>query len=47
MDAKDLATVRDYILGLEPTPFSADSADLNSDGAVDIVDLARMIEMVK
>ena len=47
MDAKDIATVRDYILGLNPTPFSPESADLSDDGTVDIVDLTRLIEMVK
>ena len=47
VNEEDFATVRDYILGLNPTPFSPESADLSDDGTVDIVDLTRLIEMVK
>ena len=39
--------LRSYILGLALTPFSLESANLNGDGAVDIVDLTLLIEMLK
>ena len=47
VDAWDIATLRDYILGLNPRPFSFKSANLNGDGVVDIVDLTMLIEMLK
>ena len=47
VNAQDVDCLRDYILGLDPTPFSLESANLNGDGAVDIVDLTLLIEMLK
>ena len=47
VNAKDIETVRNYILGLPATPFSLESADLDKSHTVDIVDLTRLIEMVK
>ena len=47
VDAQDIATVRDYILGRDPQPFSLESADLDESGTVDIVDLTRLIEKLK
>ena len=46
VNAQDIATVRDYILGLDPQPFSFESANLNGDGAVDIQDLTQLIEIL-
>ena len=47
VNAADLETIRDYILGLAPAPFSLESADLNESGTVDIADLTRLIEKLK
>ena len=47
VNAKDIETLRDYILGLDPTPFSLESAHLNEDSVVDIVDVTLLIEMLK
>ncbi len=46
VDAQDIATVRDYILGLDPQPFSFESANLNGDSTVDIQDLTQLIEIL-
>ena len=46
VDAQDIATVRDYILGLDPQPFSFESANLNGDGTVDIQDLTQLIQLL-
>ena len=46
VDAQDIATVRDYILGLAPAPFSFESANLNGDSTVDIQDLTQLIEIL-
>ena len=46
MNAQDVDCLRDYILGLDPQPFSFESADLNGDGEVDIQDLTLLIEML-
>ena len=45
--AEDLATIRDYILGLNPSPFFPEAADMNVDGDVDIVDLTILIKRLK
>ena len=46
VDAQDIATVRDYILGLDPQPFSFESANLNGDSVVDIQDLTQLIQLL-
>ena len=46
VDAQDIATVRDYILGLDPQPFSFESANLNGDSEVDIQDLTLLIQLL-
>ena len=46
VDAQDIATVRDYILGLDPQPFSLESADMNANGVVDIQDLTQLIQLL-
>ena len=46
VNAKDITTVRDYILGLDPKPFSLESANLNGDSTVDIADLAKLIQLL-
>ena len=46
VDAQDIATIRDYILGLDPQPFSFESANLNGDSAVDIQDLTKLIQLL-
>ena len=46
VDAQDIATVRDYILGLDPQSFSFESANLNGDSAVDIQDLTKLIQLL-
>jgi hypothetical protein len=46
VNATDVATVRDYILGLDPKPFSLESANLNGDSTVDIADLAKLIQLL-
>ena len=46
VNAQDVDCLRDYILGLDPQPFSFESANLNGDGAVDIVDLTRLIQLL-
>ena len=46
VNALDVATVRDYILGLDPQPFSFESANLNGDSEVDIQDLTQLIEIL-
>ena len=45
----DVNAVCAYILGLLPDdqPFDEESADVSNDGTVDIVDLTRLIELVK
>ena len=46
VNATDFATVRGYILGLDPKPFSLESANLNGDSTVDIADLAKLIQLL-
>ena len=46
VNATDVATVRDYILGLDPKPFSLESANLNGDSTVDIADLTKLIQLL-
>ena len=46
VNATDVATVRDYILGLDPKPFSLESANLNGDSTVNIADLAKLIQLL-
>ena len=46
VNATDIDCLRDYILGLDPQPFSFESANLNGDSAVDIVDLTQLIEIL-
>ena len=46
VNATDVATVRSYILGLDPKPFSLESANLNGDSTVDIADLAKLIQLL-
>ena len=46
VDAQDIATIRNYILGLDPQPFSFESANLNGDSTVDIQDLTQLIEIL-
>ena len=46
VNAQDVDCLRDYILGLDPQPFSFESADLNGNGEVDIQDLTLLIEML-
>ena len=46
VDAQDIATIRDYILGLDPQPFSFESANLNGDSVVDIQDLTKLIQLL-
>ena len=46
VDAQDIATVRDYILGRDPQPFSFESANLNGDSTVDIQDLTQLIQLL-
>ena len=46
VNAADITTVRDYILGLDPKPFSLESANLNGDSTVDIADLAKLIQLL-
>ena len=47
--ADDVNVVCAYILGLLPDnqPFDEESADVSNDGTVDIVDVTRLIELVK
>lgn len=44
IDEDDIATMRDYVIGLDPSSFSFDDADMNGDGTVDIVDLTLLIQ---
>ena len=46
VNATDITTVRDYILGLDPKPFSLESANLNGDSAVNIADLTKLIQLL-
>jgi hypothetical protein len=46
VNATDITTVRDYILGLDPKPFSLESANLNGDSTVNIADLAKLIQLL-
>ncbi len=46
VNAQDVDCLRDYILGLDPTPFSLESANLNGDGEVDIQDLTLLIQLL-
>ena len=46
VNAQDVDCLRSYILGLDPTPFSLESANLNGDGAVDIADLTLLIQLL-
>jgi hypothetical protein len=46
VNATDITTVRDYILGLDPKPFSLESANLNGDSTVDIADLTKLIQLL-
>ena len=47
VNVTDIDCLRDYILGLDPQPFSFESADLDESGTVDIVDLTKLIVKVK
>ena len=47
VNALDVDCLRNYILGLDPQPFSFESTNLNGDSVVDIVDLTLLIEMLK
>ena len=47
IDEADIDCLRDYILGLNPSSFSFEGADMNGDGTIDIVDLTKLIEMLK
>ncbi len=44
IDEDDIATMRDYVIGLDPSSFSFGDADMNGDGTVDIVDLTLLIQ---
>ncbi len=44
IDEDDVDTMRDHILGSDPSPFSLIDADVNGDGTVDIVDLTLLIQ---
>lgn len=44
IDEQDVDTMRDYILGRKPNPFSMYNADANNDSTVDIVDLTLLIQ---
>ena len=46
VNATDIDCLRDYVLGLDPQPFSLESANLNGDSAVDIQDLTQLIEIL-
>ena len=46
VNAQDVDCLRDYILGLDPQPFSLESANLNDDGEVDIQDLTQLIQLL-
>ena len=46
VNAQDVDCLRDYILGLDPTPFSLESANMNGDGEVDIQDLTQLIQLL-
>ena len=46
VDAQDIDCLRNYILGLDPQPFSLESADLDGDSAVDIQDLTLLIQLL-
>ena len=47
VNATDVDCLRSYILGLDPKPFSLESANLNGDSTVDIADLTKLIEKLK
>lgn len=47
VDAKDIKTVADYIMGRDPIPFVFANANLNGDSKVDVADLVLLVNMVK
>ena len=46
VNALDVDCLRDYVLGLDPQPFSFESANLNGDSEVDIQDLTQLIQLL-
>ena len=42
----DVSTLIDYILGVNPSPFSQDAADVDQNGAIDIADITALIDMI-
>jgi hypothetical protein len=42
----DVASLIDYILGAEVSPFNSDNADVDADGEISIADVALLIDMV-
>lgn len=46
VDAKDIKTVADYIMGRDPLPFVFANANMNGDTKVDAADLVLLIKMV-
>ena len=47
VDAKDIKTVADYIMGRDPIPFVFANANMNGDTKVDAADLVKIINMTK
>ena len=47
VDAKDVKTVADYIMGRDPIPFVFANANMNGDTKVDAADLVKLINMTK
>ena len=46
VDANDIKTIADYIMGKNPTGFVFDNADINGDTKVDAADLVLLIKMI-
>lgn len=47
VDANDIKTIADYIMGKNPSPFVFANANINGDSKVDVADLVLLVNMVK
>jgi len=46
VSAADIVAISNYVIGRAPSPFNEDAADVNTDGKIDIRDIAIVIQYV-
>ena len=46
MTVQDVASIVDYILGLQPSPFNIDNADMDGNGSISVSDVTGVVNII-